>query len=207
MNKIINISGKYRNVVTSLSRLILEKIKVSRHNRLSYEVIMFKEIINNDIPLHFYLGLQTMYSNNLHVTGDAYNPTDETSNKIPYIEITVATNNNKEHRSEIAMKLRNALRHEIEHLTQSGLNTLPGKYLPDDQLERALSNSKEYLLLEKEVPAMLKGLHFQAAKERRLFLDVIEEYFQSSFLDESEIIEVKKKWQQVAKKLNLPDIM
>ena len=105
------------------------------------------------------------------------------------------------------MKIRNALRHEIEHLTQSGFNTLPGKYLPDDQLERSLSNTKEYLLLEKEVPAMLKGLYFRAVKERRLFLDVIEEYFQSSFLDESEIIEVKNRWQLVAKKLNLPDFM
>ena len=124
MNKIINISGKYRNVVTSLSRLILEKIKVSRHNRLSYEVIMFKEIINNDIPLHFYLGLQTMYSNNLHVTGDAYNPTEETSNKIPYIEITVGTTSSKKQRSDIALRLINTLRHEIEHITQSGLNTL-----------------------------------------------------------------------------------
>ena len=65
------------------------------------------------------------------------------------------------------MKLRNSIRHELEHLTQSGLNTLPGKYLPDDQnLRRSLASRKDYLLLEKEVPAMLKGLHFQSTKER-----------------------------------------
>jgi len=207
MHETIKISGKYRNLVTKLSKLFLDNIISQSTFSKQYDVILFKEIINEDIPLHFYVGLQTKYSKELYVTGDAYNPTEEFSDQIPYIEISIATNNNKEHRSEIAMKLRNALRHEIEHLTQSGLNTLPGKYLPDDQLKRALSNSKEYLLLEKEVPAMLKGLHFRAAKERRLFLDVIEEYFQSSFLDESEINEVKSKWQRVAKKLNLPDIM
>ena len=207
MTDTIFIPGKYRNIVTTLSGMLLEQIIVEKHKRLDYDVVLFQEVINTEIPLRFYIGLQTKYSNDIHVTGDAYNPTEKFNEQIPYIEITVATNNNKEHRSEIAMKLRNALRHEIEHLTQSGLNTLQGKYLPDDQLERALSNSKEYLLLEKEVPAMLKGLHFRAVKERRLFLDVIEEYFQSSFLDESEIIEVKNKWQQVAKKLNLPDIM
>ena len=55
MHETIKISGKYRNLVTQMSRLILEQIKVSKHERLSYEVIMFKEIVNKDIPLHFYL--------------------------------------------------------------------------------------------------------------------------------------------------------
>jgi len=134
------ISGRYRNVVTTLSGILLEHIIIEKHMQLDYKVVLFQEVINTEIPLHFYIGLQTKYSNDIHVTGDAYNPTEETSNKIPYIEILVATNNNKEHRSEIAMKIKEALRHEIEHLTQSGLNTLPGKYLPDDQLERSLSN-------------------------------------------------------------------
>jgi len=207
MTDTIFIPGKYRNIVTTLSGMLLEQIIVEKHKRLDYDVVFFKHVINTEIPLQFYIGLQTKYSNDIYVTGDAYNPTEEFSEQIPYIEISIATNNKKKHRNEIAMKIRNALRHEIEHLTQSGFNTLPGKYLPDDQLERSLSNTKEYLLLEKEVPAMLKGLYFRAVKERRLFLDVIEEYFQSSFLDESEIIEVKNRWQLVAKKLNLPDIM
>ena len=203
MNKTINIPGKYRNVVTSLSRLILEKIKVSRHNRLSYEVIMFKEIINNDIPLHFYLGLQTMYSNNLHVTGDAYNPTEETSNKIPYIEITVGTTSSKKQRSDIALRLINTLRHEIEHITQSGLNTLPGKYLPDDQKLRETASTKEYLLLDKEIPAILHGLHLQSKKERKLFLDAMHEYLEDTTLSKEECVDVIDVWKNEAQRLNL----
>ena len=207
MHETIKISGKYRNLVTKLSKLFLNNIISQSTFNKQYDVILFKEIINEDIPLHFYVGLQTMYSDNLHVTGDAYNPTEEVSKQIPYIEVSIGTNGSKLHRSKIALRLRNTFRHEIEHITQSGLNTLPGKYLPDDQLERSLSNTKEYLLLDKEVPAMLQGLYFRAVKERRLFLHVIEEYFQSSFLNESEIIEVKNKWQLIAKKLNLPDLM
>jgi hypothetical protein len=95
MHDTIEISGKYRNLVTQMSRLILEQIKVSKHKRLSYEVVMFKEIINRDIPLHFYLGLQTKYSTNLSVTGDAYNPTEPVSDQIPYIEISIGTNGEK----------------------------------------------------------------------------------------------------------------
>jgi len=91
MHETIEISGKYRNLVTQMSRLILEQIKVSKHKRLSYEVIMFKEIVNKDIPLHFYLGLQTKYSTNLYVTGDAYNPTEPVSDQIPYIEVSIGT--------------------------------------------------------------------------------------------------------------------
>ena len=53
MHETIEISGKYRNLVTQLTRLLLAHIKVSKHKRLSYEVIAFKEIINKDIPLHF----------------------------------------------------------------------------------------------------------------------------------------------------------
>jgi len=169
MHETIEISGKYRNLVTQLSRLLLADIKVSKHKRLSYEVISFKEIINKDIPLHFYLGLQTKYTNNLYVTGDAYNPTEPLSNQIPYIEISIGTNGNIQHLNYISLRLANTLRHEIEHITQSGLNTLPGKYLPDDQLLRETATTSEYHLLDKEIPAMLHGLHTQAKKERKSF--------------------------------------
>lgn len=199
----IEIPGRYRNLVTQLSRLILKKIKVSKHKRLSYDVIMFKEIINKNIPLHFYIGLQTIYSNNLLVTGDAYNTTEEKSNQIPYIEISVSTNGNKNQLSRIALRLSNTLRHEIEHITQSGLNTLPGKYLPDDQLLRETATTTQYHLLDKEIPAMLHGLHTQAKKERKLFLDKMHEYLDETYLLESDMESIRSIWINKAKELNL----
>jgi len=203
MHETIEISGKYRNLVTQMSRLILQQIKVFKHKRLSYEVVMFKEIVNKDIPLHFYLGLQTKYSTNLYVTGDAYNPTESVSDQIPYIEVSIGTTGEKKHLSDIALRLGNTLRHEIEHITQSGLNTLPGKYLPDDQLLRETATTTQYHLLDKEIPAMLHGLHTQAKKERKPFLDKIYEYLDETYLLESDMESIRSIWISKAKELNL----
>ena len=203
MHETIEIPGKYRNLVTQISRLILRQIKVSKHKRLSYDVVLFKEIINRNIPLQFYLGLQTKYSNNLYITGDSYNPTEPTSTQIPYIEISIETNASKNHLSRIGLRLANTLRHEIEHITQSGLNTLPGKYLPDDQLLRETATTTQYHLLDKEIPAMLHGLYTQAKKERTPFLDKMYEYLDETYLLESDVDLIKYKWISKAKELNL----
>jgi len=196
------IPGKYRTIVTKLSNLILDALIEVPTISTEYKNILFIEIINSSIPIHFYFGLQTRYGET-YVTGDAYNPTESTSKQIPYIEITIQTDNRKQDRSLIAMKLRNSIRHELEHLTQSGLNTLPGKYLPDDQKARSLASRKDYLLLEKEVPAMLKGLHFQATKERIPFEQILTDYLNDTYLLKREIKEVKLIWIQKAKELNL----
>ena len=198
----IHIPGKYRTIVTKLSNLILDTLIEVPTISTEYNNVLFVEVQNSSIPLHFYFGVQTRYGKT-YVNGDAYNPTESTSKQIPYIEITIQTDNRKQDRSSISMKLRNSIRHELEHLTQSGLNTLPGKYLPDDQTARSLASRKDYLLLEKEVPAMLKGLHFQATKERKPFNEIVNEYLNDTYLLKKEIDEVKSIWIQKSKELNL----
>ena len=196
------IPGKYRTIVTKLSNLILDALIEVPTISTEYKNILFIEIVNSGIPVHFYFGLQTRYGKT-YVTGDAYNPTEPTSKQIPYIEITIQTDNRKQDRSLIAMKLRNSIRHEIEHLTQSGLNTLPGKYLPDDQLLRETATTTQYHLLDKEIPAMLHGLHTQAKKERKSFLDKIHEYLDETYLLESDMESIRSIWINKAKELNL----
>jgi hypothetical protein len=198
----IHIPGKYRTIVTKLSNLILDTLIEVPTISTEYNNILFVEVQNSSIPLHFYFGLQTRYGQT-YVNGDAYNPTESTSKQIPYIEITIQTDNRKQDRSLIAMKLRNSIRHELEHLTQSGLNTLPGKYLPDDQEARLLASRKDYLLLKKEVPAMLKGLYFQATKERKPFDQMVDEYLNDTYLLKKEIEQIKSVWINKAKELNL----
>ena len=198
----IHIPGKYRTIVTKLSNLILDTLIEVPTISTEYNNILFVEVQNSSIPLHFYFGLQTRYGQT-YVNGDAYNPTESTSKQIPYIEITIQTDNRKQDRSLIAMKLRNSIRHELEHLTQSGLNTLPGKYLPDDQEARLLASRKDYLLLKKEVPAMLKGLYFQATKERKPFDQMVDEYLNDTYLLKKEIEQIKSVWIQKSKELNL----
>lgn len=203
MHETIEISGKYRNLVTQISCLILRQIKVSKHKRLSYDVVLFKEIINRNIPLQFYLGLQTKYSNNLYITGDSYNPTEPTSTQIPYIEISIETNASKNHLSRIGLRLANTIRHEIEHITQSGFNTLPGKYLPDDQELRELVNEKEYLLLDKEIPAAVRGIHSESLKSKKSFINVLYDYLDRTYLLKKDIEEVASVYLNKAKELNL----
>ena len=201
-HKVINIKGKYRTIVTQLSNLVLDTLIEIPTITSEYKNILFVEVLNLDVPLHFYFGLQTKYGE-LYVNGDAYNPTEASSKQIPYIELTIQTQNKKESRSLIAMKIRNSIRHEIEHLTQSGLNTLPGKYLPDDQTQRTQATRKDYLLLDKEIPAMLKGLYFQATKQRVPFNQLLDEYLDETYLLEREIDDVKLVWINKAKELNL----
>ena len=201
-HKVINIKGKYRTIVTQLSNLVLDTLIEIPTITSEYKNILFVEVLNLDVPLHFYFGLQTKYGE-LYVNGDAYNPTEASSKQIPYIELTIQTQNKKECRSLIAMKIRNSIRHEIEHLTQSGLNTLPGKYLPDDQTQRTQATQKDYLLLDKEIPAMLKGLYFQATKQRVPFNQLLDEYLDETYLLEREIDQVKTIWINKAKELNL----
>ena len=83
--------------------------------------------------------------------------------------------------SEIAMDLRDVLRHEIEHTTQSGWNVKQNKYLPSDAKQRAAIQSGQvkpmkYFLLKKEIPAMIHGLYQKAKKSKLPFNQVVNDY-------------------------------
>ena len=50
---------------------------------------------------------------------------------------------------------------------------------------------------------MLKGLHFQATKQRISFNQILNDYLNDTYLLKKEIEEVKSIWIQKAKELNL----
>lgn len=124
---------------------------------------------------------------------------------------------------EIAMSLKDVIRHEIEHITQSGrakagkytrdLKTgklkFQGKDFADDQLIRNMINMEflpraEYFKLEKEVDANLQGMYLRAKKERRPFRDVIDEYLDSQNITPEEKEEILDLWRTRLPALNLP---
>ena len=84
--------------------------------------------------------------------------------------------------SKISADVSDVIRHEIEHLTQTGDNLRTGKYMDDDiQLRDLINKAKilpqsDYYKLEKEVDAMLQGLYLKAKKTRKPFKDVIKNY-------------------------------
>jgi len=112
---------------------------------------------------------------------------------------------------EIYMSLISTIRHEIEHLTQSGKNVKPGKQLALDTLERAKAEEEEstvkYLNLDKEIDANLQGLYLRAKKERKPFKDVVNDYLKNFVkISDSDIEIVKNEWNKRLKALSLPSL-
>lgn len=152
----------------------------------TFDHIYFEEIENTDIPVEFYLELKVQWIegfNDLHVGGDAYNNTKRYSDEMPLIEIRFKMDPAEYPKllSEVAMDLRDTLRHEIEHITQSGWNTIDSKFIPSDQAMRAKIESGKlpparYFTLPKEIDAMIQGLYLRAKKTRTPFSKVINDY-------------------------------
>ena len=206
MKKLI-VEGRYDSIVTELSRKLLQVVKISYaavqnpNGEFSgqkiyfkqgeqvpdidsdYQHIWFEEVENNTIPLEFYLSLKVQWIDGLNdflVGGDAFNDTKKTSEEPPLIEVRFEMDpaDYPQVLSEVASDLRDILRHEIEHVTQSGWNTIQSKYLPSDMAQRNKINSgavspKNYFLLKKEIPAMIQGLYSKAKKSKKPFRDVV----------------------------------
>jgi hypothetical protein len=148
--------------------------------------VYFEEVENATIPVEFYLQLKIQWIegfDDLRYGGDAYNDSKRDSNEPPLIEVRMQIDPAEYPRvlSQIAMNLRDTLRHEIEHVTQSGWNTIDGKYIPSDQnlrtrIEAGKLPPARYFTLPKEVPAMIQGLYFKAKKSKQPFKTVVDEY-------------------------------
>jgi hypothetical protein len=111
--------------------------------------------------------------------------------------------------SEISMNLKDVIRHEIEHLTQSDIENYPSKYMESDQLIRDLINAKllptsQYFKLEKEVDAQLQGMYFRAKKEKRPLIDVLTSYLDTQDITPEQKEEILDIWRTRAKALSLP---
>ena len=110
---------------------------------------------------------------------------------------------------EISFDIKDVVRHELEHLTQDGLNVVPGKQMADDELVRQmidmdLLSKADYFKLAKEVDAMLQGLYFKAKKSKQPFKDVIDDYLDKVGLEDNEKESVLKIWRSRRKALSLP---
>lgn len=148
--------------------------------------VYFEEVENATIPVEFYLQLKVQWIDgldDLKYGGDAYNDSKRNSDEPPLIEVRMQIDPAEYPRvlSSIAMNLRDTLRHEIEHVTQSGWNTIDGKYIPSDQnlrtrIEAGNLPAARYFTLPKEIPAMLQGLYFKAKKSKQPFKTVVDEY-------------------------------
>jgi cytidyltransferase-like protein len=126
-----------------------------------------------------------------------------------YVDFKVDRNILPEMWSEISMNLKDVIRHEIEHITQNDELNYPSKFMEDDLIARIAINQKllprgEYFKLEKEIDANLQGMYFRAKKERRPFIDVINDYLDAQSITPEQKEEVLNLWRPRASKLSLP---
>ena len=109
----------------------------------------------------------------------------------------------------VSFDIKDVVRHELEHLTQDGLNVKPSKQMDDDQLFRDMIDADllpkaDYFRLEKEIDAMMQGLYFKAKKSRRPFKDVIDDYLNTQPISKEEKEDIINLWRSRRKALSLP---
>ena len=223
------IKDSYTAVTNPSGEFAGEKIYFKQGERVptidddaKFKHIYFEEVENDNIPLEFYLTLKVQWIdglNDLRKGGDAFNDDKRDSDELPLIEIRFEIDPAEYPNvlSEIAMELRDTLRHEIEHITQSGWNLKAGKYMQSDQSVRNKIQQMEiptyrYFTLPKEIDANMLGLYFQAKKERKPFSTVINNYLnafvsdtqQPGTMSSQEKEKVLTIWRKRLPALNLP---
>ena len=112
---------------------------------------------------------------------------------------------------EISMNLKDVVRHEIEHITQSGDSKTKKEDFDEDfdMTIRALVKADiipqaEYFKLPKEVDANLQGMYFRAKKEKRPFIDVINTYLDAQDITSKDKQIILDLWRSRRKALSLP---
>lgn len=174
-----------------------------------------EEIENSEIPLDFYFALKVQWIQGLgevDCDGSAYNDSGYDSDDAPLVEVLIRIDPESypQNLNTIIAEMSDTIRHELEHLTQSGWNTKQSKYIPPDRKKRnRIETGKEatynYFLLDKEIPAMIHGLYNKAKKSRRPFADVVDDQMQKLIQrgiatpEQTEII--KNKWREYLPKL------
>jgi hypothetical protein len=240
LKKII-VEGRYDSLVTELSRKLLSVVKDSiscvqnpkgefAGKRIYFDSvdaapniddnlfpeIYFEEVENVTIPLEFYLTLKVQWIrglNDFRYGGDAYNETKRQSDDLPLIEVRFELDptNYPKVLNKVAMQLRDILRHEIEHVTQSGWNTISSKYIKSDmalrkKIETGALPPARYFTLPKETPAMIHGLYTKAKKSKQPFnqvVDYLSVWVNNGTISTQEKQQIINTWKQYLPKLGI----
>ena len=110
--------------------------------------------------------------------------------------------------SDIVKDLHDTIRHELEHLTQSGKNKLPGKVgITTRELRDKIKNSDRlylYYLLKDELPALVRGMYKQATFEKKPLDDIfnqrLDELETREVVNSDDRIKLMRVWSNYAKK-------
>jgi len=199
------------------SRIVKKTIKRWKHDfNKGLEISHFSTIINSKV-IKFEVDARLVFTDSVGVevldsTGaDARAFDDDDCFQTPFIDIDIAINPEwlPTYWSELYMLLCDIVRHEIEHLTQDGVeigNYKRGKPIQDDSIERGFVNlgflpTETYLTLPKEVDANLQGLRFEAKKRKEPIITTIYRYLSTQSLPDESRNNILKLWRERAQKI------
>ena len=196
-------------------------------NQISRDIFNFwKEDFNEDAKDSTYEDIYDFFPNGIQVKAQiTFKPgfkklkvdggSDISSKTLPgYLEVNFIIDPKMlpEFWEEISMNLKDVIRHEIEHITQSGDSKTKKEDFDEDfdMTIRALVKANlipqaEYFKLPKEVDANLQGMYFRAKKERRPFIDVINTYLDAQDITPKDKQIILNLWRSRRKALSLPE--
>ena len=196
--------GRYDTISNRTSSMIFNKWKQDFEKGKKQGT--FKTFIKND-DVEFDLEAIVKFTNSGKLIVDGGLEETEDGFTI-FVDFEVNKNELPQKWSDISMELKDVIRHEVEHITQADLET--SKFMEDDQLIRGLVDAKllspaQYFKLEKEVDANLQGMYFRAKKEKRPFIDVINDYLNKQDITPEQKEEIMTLWRSRVKVLSLPE--
>lgn len=219
--KLVNIlnEGKYDSVTRHAVKRIFAHLKKTKllHDkgkRIGKKESdgFYEDIIHEyDEPLDFYLSLR--FKREPVKGGDfllnAYAYSSDPDYAIVEIEVVIDPESEPKVYSALGSYLQDAVRHEIEHLTQAGLNKKQGKAKSTrsgtrDKISIKNKNAYKYFLLRDEIPAMVHGLYKKAKHDKQPLDTTMEDYLnifiKNGSITKSEKVKTMKKWIEYAKK-------
>jgi PAS domain-containing protein len=221
--------GRYDKFVNQLSRIAFETIKDGFESGRKVLDVTFTVRPEEDEPdiesdmFEFDFRVVADYTEDKYkVDGGANEGIDDDGNDITPLLIVNFGIPKKPKWSTVSMDLKDVVRHELEHLTQSGDNVVgvvrdpkrpelnrPGKQMADDKFIRDMIDADllpkaDYFKLEKEIDAMMQGLYFKAKKSKRPFKDVIDDYLNTQPISKEEKEVILNLWRSRRKALSLP---
>lgn len=207
--------GKYDKLTNTLSSIAFEQFRdiIERGDKVGEFIFNVgpEEDDNTDIPhpkMEFqFLGKLEVTDGEYEVDGGANAEDEDEDGDIvdPFITVNFKIPRNigsgKVTWERLSFDLKDVVRHELEHLTQAGPNTVGGKAMEDDMALRAMIDANllpkaSYFQLEKEIDAMIQGLYLKAKKSKRPFKEVVEEYLKMQPVNKEEKEEILALWRK-----------
>ncbi len=226
--------GSYDKLTGEISSAVMRKIKETNTGEEYFDGIKiiygpsdnvpdFGEMIDNEEYLeidHFVDGVSGIdvrvviaivrdespeYKGDFILDGE----TDD-QNSIIYLYLYLTPGTEPRVYPEIAVDLRNLIRHEIEHLTQRGWGEKEGKKMRRNEgVRKRITQNPDlyyrYYKLKDEIPANLQGLYSEAKTRKLPFKEVVHNYLDKKVaqgvIPSTEKMGIYRLWKAAAEKI------